>query len=145
LEPAFVRHGPSHPILQLRCWLALTLLLLGCQRGPQLAPVSGRVTLDGKPLETAEVAFLPDNGRASHGLTDATGRFELRYTRDAMGALVGSHTVRIASATEVTLPNGQFVIRPQLVPPRYNTQSELRREVKAGEDNQFDFKLSSKK
>jgi hypothetical protein len=119
--------------------------LAGCNRGPQLAPVRGRVTLDGKAIESAEVKFQPADGRTSHGITDANGRFELRYTRDEMGALVGPHTVRILSATEVTLPNGQFQLRPQLVPARYNSQSELHEEVKAGEDNEFNFDLASKK
>ncbi len=127
--------------LTLICCLTL---LAGCSRGPRVAPVDGRVTLDGKPLETAEVTFEPEAGRASHGLTDASGHYDLRYTRDQMGALVGSHTVRITSATEVTLPNGKFVLRPQLVPPRYNAHSELRKDVTASGDNHYDFDLTSK-
>src|SRR5262245_45808699 len=90
-------------------WAVLAALCAGgCRRGPELAPVSGRVTLDGKPLDLAEVSFLPEAGRASHGVADSSGHYELRYTRDQMGALVGQHTVRITSATEVTLPNGKF-------------------------------------
>jgi hypothetical protein len=117
----------------------------GCSRGPQLAPVNGRVALDGKPLASAEVKFQPAEGRSSHGITDANGHYELRYTRDQMGALVGPHTVRILSATEVSLPNGQFVLRPQLAPARYNSQSELRETVEAGVDNEFNFELTSDK
>lgn len=121
----------------------LVFLLVGCQRGPQLAPVSGTVKLDGKPLALAEVAFQPeDHSRASHGIADASGHFVLRYNRDEMGALVGPHSVQIRSATEVTLPSGKFEIRPQLVPPRYNSQTELHREVKPGQ-NEFDFDLST--
>jgi hypothetical protein len=102
------------------------------------------VKLDGKPLALAEVTFQPENhSRASHGVADASGHYVLRYNRDEMGALVGPHSVQIRSATEVTLPNGKFELRPQLVPARYNSQTELRREVKAG-GNEFDFELSSK-
>ena len=122
----------------------LVLAAAGCHRGPQIAPVSGRVTLDGKPLAMAEVKFEPPVGRASHGRTNDNGEYQLRYTRDEMGALVGQHTVRILSATEVTLPGGKFVLRPQMVPPQYNTKSDVKREVKA-EDNRFDFDISSKK
>jgi len=125
-------------------WSLLLLLAAGCSNGPELAPVSGRVTLDGQPLEAAEVSFEPEIGRASHGHADQNGDYELRYTREEVGALVGPHTVRILSATELTLPNGQFVLRPQVVPPRYNTQSELHREVKPHARNVFDFKLTSK-
>jgi hypothetical protein len=126
-------------------WLALALAVAGCDRGPEIAPVTGRVVVDGKPIQNAEVTFEPAAGRASHGHTDQDGRYELRYDRQTMGALVGSHTVRILSATEVTLPNGKFVLRPQTVPPRYNTQSELRKDVVSGETNVFDFELRSGK
>ena len=121
--------------------LPVALLLAGCNRGPQLGPVSGRISLDGKPLADAEVRFEPATGRASQGHTGANGQYELRYSRDYMGALVGSHTVRILSATEVTLPDGRFVIRPQTVPTRYNTESELRRDVESS-GNVFDFELT---
>jgi hypothetical protein len=127
------------------CWFALLLLSAGCHRGPVLAPVKGVVTMDGKPMSLATVRFEPEFGRASLGHTNDNGQYELRYTRDDMGALVGHHTVRILSATEVSLPNGQFVIRPQIVPPRFNIQSELQREVIAGQTNEFNFDLQSAK
>jgi hypothetical protein len=126
------------------CGWVLLISLIGCQRGPQLAPVSGTVKLDGKPLGLAEVTFQPeDHRRASHGIADANGHYVLRYNREEMGALVGPHSVQIRSATEVSLPNGKFELRPQLVPPRYNSQTELHREVKPGQ-NEFDFDLSTK-
>jgi hypothetical protein len=121
------------------------LLAGGCHRGPELAPVTGSVMLDDKPLALAEVTFQPPVGRASHGQTNDSGRYALRYTRDAMGALVGPHTVKILSATEVTLPNGQFILRPQIVPTRYNSHSELHEEVKSGTQNEIDFRLQSDK
>jgi hypothetical protein len=124
---------------------ALILLLSGCSRGPEIATVTGRVTLDDRPLEYAEITFEPAAGRASHGRADQNGRYELRYTREEMGALVGAHTVRVLSAIEVTLPDGRFELRPQLVPPQFNTESELRREVASGVENVFDFDLSSQK
>lgn len=122
------------------------LLLVGCNRGPELAPVSGRITLDGQPLAVAQLIFQPDarNSASSYGLTDEGGHYELRYGRERLGALVGSHTVRIRAATELTGPKGGTILRPQILPPRYNSQSELHREVKSGVDNQFDFDLSSK-
>jgi hypothetical protein len=72
----------------------------------------------------------------SFGRTNDEGHYELGYKRGTPGALVGNHTVQIMVVTEQT--GG-----PQLVPPRYNTESELRREVKAGEDNVIDFDLKS--
>ena len=81
------------------------LLLFGCsRRGYELAPVSGRVTLDGRPLADVMVSFQPrqaDNsspGPGSFGQTDAEGRYTLRTIEpDAEGAVVGTHIVRLKS------------------------------------------------
>src|SRR3954453_970100 len=123
----------------------LFVALAGCHYGPDIAPVSGRISLDGRPLDLAEVSFEPREGRASHALTEKDGHYELHYTRDSMGGLVGSHTVRIKSLTELTGPNGRFIVRPQMVPARYNTKTELHAEVERGKQNEFDFDLKSDK
>jgi hypothetical protein len=118
-------------------WLLLLgLLLNGCRRsGPELAPVSGRVMLAGKPLEKADVVFQPDNGKPpASGRTDAEGRYELAYKRGVMGGPVGQNTVRIHVSREL-------VRNPPKIAAKFNTQSELRREVKAGE-NEFDFDVT---
>jgi len=121
------------------------ILLAGCGRsGPELAPVSGRVTLDGQPMFGARLVFQPEaSGSPSYGSTDRDGRYELGYKRGQKGALIGWHTVRIESATELTGSDGKTIVRPKPLPPRYNTRSELRREVKPDEDNRFDFQLTS--
>jgi hypothetical protein len=111
------------------------LAIVGCG-GSGVAPVSGRVTLDGRPLEHADVTFQPEGSlRPSVGRTDADGRYELAYKRGELGALVGEHTVRIYVSPEL-------VTNPPRIPARYDRESELRREVKPG-DNVFDFNLES--
>ncbi|HET6572815.1 MAG TPA: hypothetical protein VFG68_04375 [Fimbriiglobus sp.] len=77
-------------------------LLSGCGGGPDIAPVSGRVTMDGKPLANVYVTFQPNPGkdvenagRGSVGVTDADGRFTLTYEGGRSGAVVGKHIVRI--------------------------------------------------
>jgi hypothetical protein len=90
----------------LRCEIAFLLAALalsGCVKsGPELAPVSGRVTLDGKPLENADVVFQPENpGSPSYGRTAADGSYELGYKQGIAGALVGKHTVSIRVSPEV--------------------------------------------
>jgi hypothetical protein len=119
-------------------WLLLLgLLLNGCRKsGPELAPVSGRVTLSGKPLEKADVVFQPDDGKPpAFGRTDAEGRYELAYKRDVMGGPVGQNTVQIRVSREL-------VRNPPNIAARFNSQSELRREVKAGQ-NEFDFEVTT--
>ena len=116
----------------------LLAVFTGCgQSGPEVAPVSGRVTLDGQPLASADVSFQPEGAqRASSGRTNTDGRYQLMFKRGQPGALVGEHTVRISVSREI-------VRNPPQIPARYDTQSELRREVKSGEENVFDFELSS--
>lgn len=90
---------------------------------------------DGHPLQGAKVVFQPDEAKPpSYGTTDADGRFELMRRQGIVGAMMGQHTVQIS------IPSNS----PR-IPARYNTESELKREVKAGEDNEFDFELTSDK
>jgi len=60
----------------------LCLLLGGCSSGPpgpKLVPASGTVTLDDKPLASADVMFIPEDqtkGQAAVARTDDGGKFE---------------------------------------------------------------------
>ena len=117
--------------------VAFLVVMAGCgQEGPQIAPVHGRVTLNGKPLAGADVQFQPqDADRPSRGRTDSEGRYELMYKRGEPGAVVGQHTVRIWVSREV-VPN------PPIIAARFDAKSELRREVKP-EENEFDFDVTA--
>ena len=115
----------------------LLAVVAGCSKGgPQIAPVHGRVTLDGRPLANADVMFQPEGAqRASAGRTNLEGRYELAYKRGQMGAMVGPNTARILISTEL-------VKNPPPIPDRYAVKSELHPEVKPG-DNEFNFDLTS--
>jgi hypothetical protein len=138
---------------QISVWHFSTLAALFCaliaggcgSSGPELGHVSGKVTLNGQPLAEATVEFIPQSGRPSVGTTDADGQYVLRYTGDQPGALFGTHTVRITTqVTGFKSEGGEEGrdARKELVPPQYNIESELKREVKPG-DNTFDFALES--
>lgn len=116
------------------CFLSLAVCIAGCGKsGPELAPVSGRVTIDGKPMANVDVTFQPDEMRpASYGRTDASGHYALGYKKGVQGALLGQHTVRIRTL-DTNAPH---------VAAKFNSQSELRREVKAGQ-NEFDFDVTT--
>lgn len=62
---------------------------------PELAPVSGVVTLDGQPLPEAEILFQPTSGRASTGVSDKNGNYTLLFNRNTNGAKIGPHDVSI--------------------------------------------------
>jgi hypothetical protein len=122
--------------------LLLMLLLItgsvGCARSnySEVAPVTGRITLDGKPIEYADVTFQPSGKSPGVGRTGKDGRYMLLYKRGVFGAPVGPNRVSIAIDTQLT--HG-----PQTVPAKYNTDSELRCDVQPG-PNEFNFDLTTK-
>lgn len=141
------------------CWA-----VAGCgPKGPELGTVTGKVTLDGKPVANGLVTFTPQaKGGASVGKTDANGQYEL-LCLDRKGALIGQHKVTVttlqeaaavtgmrsdspeymkqaASATSQSAYNTAKVVEP--IPARYNTKTELVKEVKSG-SNVIDLELKS--
>jgi hypothetical protein len=120
----------------------LALTITGCgDSGPELGEVHGRVTVDGQPEANVVVMFDPGGeGRASFGMTDEQGYYELGYAGERMGALIGPHTVRIRR--ETMDENDEPLPGVVQLPDRYNENSELTAEVEAG-SNEFDFQLQT--
>jgi hypothetical protein len=118
--------------------VAFLISVAGCDKsGPQIAPVRGRVTLDGQPLPDTSVVFKATGMSPSGGRTDGNGNYELIYKRGVKGAPIGMNQVTILEDTQKTRG-------PQRVPARYNQESELQREVQPG-DNVIDFELTTEK
>ena len=97
--------------------------------------VTGKVTLDGKPLAGVMVVFNPEKGRAATAIADKEGHYDLMYTRQDRGTKVGPSTVRFTWQTGDSGPS---------IPEKYDSKSELKCEVKHGK-NVFDFALESDK
>ncbi len=79
-----------------RCLLlVLVASLVGCGSS-EFVPVTGVVTLDGKPVEGASVIFhrLDGDGESSVAATNAEGRFSLT-TEEKPGAWIGSYEVAV--------------------------------------------------
>jgi hypothetical protein len=95
---------PENGIMRVVSLFVVTALLAtGCGNS-KVVPVSGKVTLEGKPLANAAVVFQPirteDNaypGEGSIAKTDENGEFtlELQLTKGTKGAYVGKHRVEI--------------------------------------------------
>jgi hypothetical protein len=138
-----------------RWLLGLALVLsMGCG-GPRFASVSGKVTMNGKPLANALVSFNPipkpgssEAGPGSIASTDANGEYTLKLTPDRKGALVGKHRVAI---TAMSTQGGESDTRQKsgrqplvnTIPGRYNEKSELTFEVPPDGTNQANFDLTS--
>lgn len=137
-----------------RCLALLTLALfgLGCGRSdlPPMADAYGTLTLDGQPLPDAIISFTPKSGgRPSQAISDAQGEFQMGTFEVGDGALVGEHSVAINPKRS---PPPAYVINPKRAtgykppfPDHYwsPNSSGFQASVKAGEDNEFSFELTS--
>jgi hypothetical protein len=132
------------------CVVTLAFSLAGCGGPHRTAPVSGRVTLDNKPLPKATVEFVPEAGGggkepppSSVGVTDADGRYTLTLASGGKdrGAVVGKHRVLISLGPEAAANDARPTFHKQL-PEKYNRKSTLTCEVPAGgrEDANFDLR-----
>ena len=125
-------------------WLVLALVAclgVGCSgvdKGPELAEVVGKVTLDDQPLANARVVFIPEDGPASGAITNEAGEYELMGKSGAKGGVPGKNRVEISTDLEGTGDRAK-----EKVPARYNTASTLSVQVEPG-SNGHDFKLESK-
>ena len=128
--------------LALAALVAVLGSVFGCGDA-NLGRVQGTVTLDGQPLEGAMVTFAPvEGGRPAAGRTDARGRYQLVYSRDAGGAMIGEHLVTISTYDERPGENDEDQIIPERVPAQYNANSELKVTVEPG-SNEMNFELES--
>ena len=124
----------------------VALVFTGCgSGGPEIAHVSGRVTMDGKPLANATVVFIPENGRPAGARTDADGKYVLNFTEGRRGAIPGKNTIRITTLRDADKdPNGKSIPgSPETIPAKYNAASTLEFAVEPGKRNVANFDLKS--
>ncbi len=147
--------------MRYRClWLLSAAVFLaagipGCGPGNPLGrkPVSGRITLNDKPLEYGNISFDPieRNGGIRSGALITDGA----YVMDDEGGLPpGKYKVRIFAAKpnppDMKGPDGGELPGPaselpgqSLIPPQYNVQSDIVREVTDDGDNEFNFDIKT--
>jgi hypothetical protein len=137
-------------------------LVAGCNSapsGPKLVPVQGVVTLDGKPLGSADIMFVPQGdtkGQGGVGRTDSAGKFELQsHDRKHKGAPVGTYRVIMSKLVK---PDGtDYIPDPnagpidtggfkELLPTAYSDmgQTKLESTIPDGGAKTLEFKLNSK-
>lgn len=123
----------------------LAILAGGCGRdyGYQTAPVSGVVTVDGKPLEEGTVMFFPTEGKMASGFIGEGGKYSLSTYEPNDGAIVGECRISVQVITGAGEANEMKTPPPSPVPSRYGTPetSGLSCTVKAGETNDVPLEL----
>jgi hypothetical protein len=128
------------------------LAAAGCNQGRDIAPVSGLITLDGRPLAGGSIVCQPlaapgsvNAGKGSGAFCDADGRFQLRTVDGREGAVVGEHRVRIYGPRTQNAPNDIGGVKaPEIVPKKYNRETQLSLTVPAGGTSEANFNLATK-
>lgn len=131
----------------LLCGVVL-LSVLGCGHNGRVA-VEGTVTLDGQPLDEAQIEFSPMPGSSgpTAGGDIVGGKFTIPADK---GPFVGKCNVKIIKAgltgRKSFDPRRNAMVEEyaQILPARYNDQSELEAEITSGGPNSFEFALTSK-
>jgi hypothetical protein len=136
---------------------AALALAAGCSGAGDDLPreaVSGNVTLDGQPLANGSISFVPAGGSTSSEPTGAGGEIRSgKFSIAREGGLVpGNYNVSVYASergTERTKPAQAGNLKPtelpkQLIAAKYNTNTELKAEIKKGGGNDLTFTLQSK-
>jgi hypothetical protein len=127
-------------------WLILLTLvssaaLVGCgDKGPKKYPVSGTVTVDGKPVPKGSIVFAnKGGGNAPDAGTIVDGNYKFEATE-------GVKRVEITASREKAGINPAMGAAPkeEYIPARFNTASTLEANVTAAGPNTFNFQVNEK-
>ncbi|MCC6419062.1 MAG: hypothetical protein IT429_12580 [Gemmataceae bacterium] len=117
------------------------VLLVGCSKETPKASVRGTVTLDKKPLKDGQIIFATP-GKAPEALPIKDGKFEGTVELGERKVEILSYKVAPAVKMEgeaaPTEPN-----KVNILPARYNTESQLRTTIKEGGSPDLKFNLTS--
>ena len=152
-----VGHHPGGHWTSSSLWCVLLILLSlasqGCDGrtdGLSRGAVRGRIQLDGTPIEQGHISFYPirDTKGPVVGSRISAGKYSLS---SSAGPVIGWNRLEISWKRKTgrkvpagtPRPAGSMVDEiTEAVPAKYNTESTLEHEVKAGK-NVFDFDLLS--
>ena len=68
--------------------------VIGCDGRPKRVAISGQVLIDGEPLKTGVIQFMPTGTRPSYGKIE-DGNFTMTCYEDNDGVIPGTHKVTI--------------------------------------------------
>ncbi|MCA9018104.1 MAG: hypothetical protein KDA77_22470 [Planctomycetaceae bacterium] len=140
---------PHNLLCLLTFSLLNTVLLSGCGSGNSVhgLEIKGTVRLDGAPLPTGAITFIPMAQGTSIGATISEGRYLIDSSN---GALAGEYKVEIDSSQ----PTGKKVQSSvgesledefmNVIPEQYNRNSSLKVMLTTDGDQIHDFELKRK-
>ena len=123
---------------------SLFLLLMGCTDSNPLnrQAVTGEIMLEGAPLTDGSIEFSPVAEGTASGAVIQAGKFAIPAEK---GLPPGDYLVRISAYNEdaepIELPGESNKIAEELIPAKYNTESEITFTVEAGQENVFTLNI----
>ena len=95
--------------------LGCLALVAGCGDGrPKRVRVSGRVTIDGKPLTSGNIRVVPAEERVATGTIGPDGRFTLGTFDKDDGCVLGTHPIAVIAVRRLNSSSVEH-----LVPKKY--------------------------
>jgi hypothetical protein len=121
---------------------------VGCSKGSDRASVSGKVTFDGQPVASGQIAFEP-RGTGRLGIAQiADGAYKMAAEQ---GPTPGEYVVRITAnrPTGAKTAGGrggdaQVDVYEQFIPAKFNDRSELKVQIDDAAEVVRDFELTTK-
>lgn len=123
--------------------------LAGCSDGTGgRCGVSGKIQFKGAPLDTGMIMFNPEDTKLGTQASALITKGEYKIAA-AQGLLPGKYRVAISSGDGKTPdgdpnaapgPTGNFSSKER-IPAKYNLETTLTADVKAGDKNAFDFTI----
>ena len=141
--------GPAAAYLAM-AFSVILVTFVGCGGGPdiELAQVSGTVQLDGKPIQSGTISFIPlDLAGPTAGAQIIDGAY---FIGGENGVYIGECRVEISAMKKTGEkvpspidPNEMTDVTEELIPAKYNVKSTLTKQIQAGENLNVDFSLQS--
>jgi hypothetical protein len=124
--------------------LALIGLLAGCSAESPTAEVSGTVTVDGVLVEKGSIGFIPVDGKTqTAGDKIENGKYTAKVPVGAMKVQI--RVPKVTGKKKVYETGDMYRDTfSESLPKKYNDQTELRFDVKAGQKNEKDWELTTK-
>jgi hypothetical protein len=123
----------------------VALAALGCSPAATEGVLTGAVTLDGAPVNSGQIRFVPVDGQSpTAGAVITAGRYETKLAPAEYSVEISSPkegpTRSMYDASPEPTPSDAGA---ETIPARYNAKTELKLKVEAG-DAERNFELTSK-
>jgi hypothetical protein len=124
--------------------IVVPLLLAGCDGGPPMGDVSGKVTYEGKIVEIGDITFIPVDGKTpTAGAPIENGQYRARVPVGLMKVSISAPRVVGKKKLYNSKDSPEMPITEEGLPARFNKETELQFEVQAG-TNTKNFELTGK-